>query len=86
MKVMNIIWAAGVYFVGNVVLYRRDWSELRERRDIKFAGSGRSGTKTAIFDVAKKQPFSFKTDAPRINLGAKPEDNKRKLELLVKGD
>ena len=51
MKFMNVIWAYAVYFVGNLILYRRDWSELRARRKtVTFAGSGKVGSKTDKFD------------------------------------
>ena len=56
-KFLNIVWAYTVYFAVNVILYRRDWSELRERRKPRFGGSGKTGTSlTDSFDVAKKEP------------------------------
>ncbi len=59
MKFLNVIFAYAIYFVGNVILYRRDWSELRERRKVTFAGSGKVGSKKSVTDKFDKEPAGY---------------------------
>ncbi len=77
---MNIVWAYCVYFVANVILYRRDWRNLRERRSGRTAiyGSGKVGTSaTARFDVAKTQPklIDYEKEVPGRQLTIRAEDS-----------
>ena len=64
MKFMNVIWAYAVYFAGNLILYRRDWSELRARRTVTFAGSGRVGSKS-VTDKFDREPRETKYIEPK---------------------
>ncbi len=81
MKILNMVWAYAVYLVGNVILYRRDWSELRERR-ARFAGSGKTGTSlTDTFNVAKKEPVYIE---PKKYAVLKQEPVKPELLTITK--
>ncbi len=54
MKILNVLWAYAVYFVANVILYRRDWRELRNRRGGRFRGSGTSSSVTEVFKLESR--------------------------------
>lgn len=57
MDILNLLWSYAVYLTVNVILYRRDWSELRARR-VSFVGGGKVGGKS-VTDKFDKEPRGY---------------------------
>ena len=80
MDILNLLWSYAVYFTVNVILYRRDWSELRERR-VTFVGGGKVGGKS-VTDKFDKEPVAREPKGyiePKKYAVLKPEPVKPEL-------